>query len=477
MTQKTIVLFQQDLRLSDNPALSHAAERGEVIPVYMWDNQSNACGLGSASKWWLHHSLLALKANLKEHGILLILRQGDTLTLISQLLMETSANAVYWNRCYEPDAIKKENSLKLFLASQKIEAKSFKAGVLFEPCEIVNKQGNFYKVFTPFWKQCLTQSNSIGEPYEVPQFVPSTHDYHCDNIADWKLLPKQPDWASGFYHLWNPGEKYAHKRFYLFLENHLNSYIGNRDIPSSIGTSHLSPHLHWGEISPRQLWSAIRCHEASVGNNSSVEKFLSELGWREFSYYLLYHVPNLPSMPFNEKFNAFPWREDHNALHAWQRGETGYPIVDAGMRELWNTGYMHNRVRMIVASFLTKHLHIDWKQGAAWFWDTLVDADLANNSASWQWVAGCGADAAPYYRIFNPILQGLRFDSSGDYVRRWVTELSNLPNSYIHCPWEAGDIVLHNAGVSLGNNYPNPIVNHSVARKTALDMYKLHKTL
>ena len=473
MTPKTIVLFQQDLRLNDNPALSHAAKRGEVIPVFVFENMES---LGGASKWWLHHSLVALQASLEEQGVHFILRQGDTVAVILQLVKESSADAVYWNRCYEPSAIEKGKSLKAALEPQRIEAKSFKAGLLFEPWEIANKQGNFFKVFTPFWKHCLTQANSIGEPYEVPKFVPSTHRYNCDELTEWKLLPTHPDWAGGLKKLWQAGEKSAHQRLESFLVHRLKAYPEKRDIPSDAGTSYLSPHLHWGEISPRQLWSATRYHEAHAGNSRAAEKFLSELGWREFSYYLLYHVPILPSMAFNPKFQDFPWVYNEAALRAWQRGKTGYPLVDAGMRELWETGYMHNRVRMIAASFLTKHLQVDWKQGAAWFWDTLVDADLANNSASWQWVAGCGADASPYYRIFNPVLQGQRFDPAGDYVRRWIPELSKLPDAYIHCPWEADEKILQHAGISLGKNYPNPIVNHSAARDAALQAYKTYQS-
>jgi deoxyribodipyrimidine photo-lyase len=471
MTKKTIVLFQQDLRLGDNPALTHAAKNGEVIPVYVWNNDA----LGGASKWWLYHSLLALHASLKEHGVQLVLRQGDTLTVISQLLKECGADAVYWNRCYEPHAIEKGKALKTHLEAQKIEAKSFKASLLFEPWEIKNKQGNFFKVFTPFWRHCLAQNSSIGEPYNIPELLPSTRAHASDDLAEWQLLPSRPDWSGGLYKRWHPGETSAHQRLELFLHNHLNAYPEKRDIPSHAGTSYLSAHLHWGEISPRQLYHATRYHEALAGNSRAAEKFLSELGWREFSYYLLYHVPNLPSMPFNQIFKNFPWVRNDESLRAWQRGKTGYPLVDAGMRELWETGYMHNRVRMIAASFLTKHLQLDWKQGAAWFFDTLVDADLANNSASWQWVAGCGADASPYYRIFNPILQGQRFDPTGDYVRRWVPELSTLPDAYIHCPWEADEKTLRHAGVVLGENYPGPIVNHATARDAALHAYKMCK--
>ena len=470
--RKTILWFQQDLRLRDNPALCHAAERGEVIPVYVWENAPGPHNLGGASKFWLHHSLRALHAALEAHGVRLLLLRGDPLAVIPELLGQTGADAVVWNRCYEPHAIEKAKSLKALLAVRAISAKSFKAGLLFEPWEIANQQGGFFKVFTPFWKRCLAQSGDIGAPLGLPPLLPSTHCAPSEDLHTWGLLPTRPDWSGGLAATWQPGECSAQQRLDAFLENRLGTYAANRDIPAIGTTSCLSPHLHWGEISPRQIWHAARQTEARVGPHGVADKFLSELGWREFSYHLLFHVPSLPSRPINPKFDAFPWAQNRQVLRAWQRGKTGYPLVDAGMRELWATGYMHNRVRMIVASFLTKHLLIDWRDGAAWFWDTLVDADLANNSASWQWVAGCGADAAPYYRIFNPILQGERFDPSGAYVRRWVGELSRLPDADIHRPWEADASILQKAGVALGQDYPFPIIGHAEARAAALTAYK-----
>ena len=470
--RKTILWFQRDLRLSDHPALCHAAKRSEVVPVFVWEDSPGPNSLGGASKYWLHHSLRALRAALEAHGVRLLLLRGDPLAAIPQLLDRVGADAIVWNRRYEPQAIATATSLKAILTARGIEAKSFKAGLLFEPWEIANQQGNFFKVFTPFWKHCLAQSGQIGAPLGVPALLPSTHSLPSEDLAGWNLLPTQPDWSGGLAAAWQPGESAAHQRLHAFLENRLSTYAAKRDFPAIAATSSLSPHLHWGEISPRQVWHAARQAEALAGQHGSADKFLSELGWREFSYHLLFHAPSLPARPLNPKFQHFPWSDNPQFLRAWQRGKTGYPLVDAGMRELWKTGYMHNRVRMIAASFLTKHLLIDWRQGAAWFWDTLVDADLANNSASWQWVAGCGADAAPYYRIFNPILQGQRFDPSGAYVRRWVPELSRLPDAYVHCPRETDEKTLKSAGLALGKDYPLPIIGHASARAAALDAYK-----
>lgn len=508
--RKTILWVQRDLRLRDNPALCHAAERGEVIPVYVGEDAQGPASpahfqktrrrafvsenaqdqiaiasnpvkssadfpddaLGGAGKFWLHHSLRAFDAALQARGVRLLLRRGDPLAVIPDLLDQTGADAVVWNRGYEPLAIEKAKSLKALLAARAASAKSFKAGLLFEPWEIANQQGGYFKVFTPFWKRCLAQSGEIGAPLGVPPLVPSTHFLASEDLRAWELLPTRPDWSGGLAATWQPGEGAALKRLDTFLESRLGAYAAMRDMPAIGATSALSPHLHWGEVSPRQVWHATRAREAGAGPPGVAEKFLSELGWREFSHHLLFHVPSLPARPLNPKFDDFPWAHNPQFLRAWQRGKTGYPLVDAGMRELWATGYMHNRVRMIVASFLTKHLLIDWRCGAAWFWDTLVDADLANNSASWQWVAGCGADAAPYYRIFNPILQGERFDPSGVYVRRWVSELSRLPDAAIHRPWEADRHTLQSAGVELGKDYPFPIIDHAEARAAALNAYK-----
>ena len=377
---------------------------------------------------------------------------------------------MYWNRRYEPHGIASNKALKTALLDQGIAAKSFNAGLLFEPWDVANKQGGYFKVFTPFWRHC--QTRDIADALLAPSLQAATGHYPTDRLEDWRLLPTQPDWAIGIKEHWCPGEEGALERLYAFLDQRLSDYAHMRDVPAAQITSGLSPHLHFGEIGPRQLWHAAR-HCQMLGNGGiSVDKFLSELGWREFSYYLLYHVPTLASQPFNPKFSAFDWVEDNRALHAWQSGKTGYPIVDAGMRELWCTGTMHNRVRMIVASFLTKDLLIDWRKGAAWFWDTLVDADLASNSASWQWVAGSGADASPYYRIFNPVLQGEKFDPKGEYVRRWVPELGMMPDRTIHSPWKADKEALAAAGVTLGTHYPFPIVDHTKAREEAMRRYK-----
>jgi deoxyribodipyrimidine photo-lyase len=462
---KTLVLLQQDLRLHDNPALDGAAKRGAVIPVYILDESDP---IGAASRWWLHYSLVALQAQLSARGITLILRRGNIEKIILELVQSYKADAVYWNRCYEPPRIETLKKLKTALQEQSLEAKSFKANLLFDPWEVTNKQGGIYKVFTPFWKQCLMQIPS-EEALAIPVMKPNATAIHTDDLNDWQLLPFSPDWSKGLQERWTPGEEGAYRRLDFFIEHHLAGYAKGRDIPADNGTSYLSPHLHFGEISPRQIYNRIQMQQQHAGASA---KFLSELGWREFSYYLLYHFPTLAKLPFNSKFTEFPWVDDGESLIKWQKGLTGYPIVDAGMRELWHTGYMHNRVRMITASFLTKDLRIHWLEGAAWFFDTLVDADLANNSASWQWVAGSGADASPYYRIFNPMLQGQRFDPEGAYVKRWIPELSKLPASAIHNPWEADSATLARAGVVLGKTYPLPMVNHAKARDIALDLYK-----
>ncbi|MBO0345027.1 deoxyribodipyrimidine photo-lyase [Roseibium sp. CAU 1637] len=467
----TIVWFRQDLRVSDNPALQEAAGRGKVLPVYVLEDPTKSGDthpLGGASRWWLHHSLAALQ---KDLGRLLLMR-GDPRMAIPQLVKQTGATAVFWNRCYEPHAIERDSDLKSDLKANGIEVRSFKASLLLEPFEIETKTGGPYKVYSPFWR--ALKDKTIDPPLAPPKALELADFKTEDQLEDLELLPHGPNWAEGWEKLWQPGEQGALEQFESFLTNGLEGYGTLRNRPDKPNISRLSPHLHFGEISPRQLWHRIRDgHDTQDG-----EKFLSEVAWRDFSYHLLYHFPKLASENWKQDFDAYPWVDSESNLKAWQRGQTGYPIVDAGMRELWQTGYMHNRVRMIVASFLIKHLRIDWRRGEEWFRDTLVDADLANNSAGWQWVAGSGADASPYFRIFNPMTQGEKFDPDGDYVRKWVPELAELPQEYLNVPFKAPSDVLRKAGVQLGQTYPKPLVDHAKARQAALDGYesiKQHK--
>ena len=458
----SIVWFRHDLRLTDNPAFIEAFNNSKaIIPLYIYDEANSV--LGEAQKWWLHHSLMSLDKSLQEYGLSLVLRKGNPLQIILELSEQLGVEAaVYWNRCYEPQSIERDKQIKSTLLQKGILATSSNGTVLNEPWTIKNKSGDYFKVFTPYWRECLKQiriplcSNLSNRPNKI---IASS-----DELSQWKLLPSL-SWASRFADYWQPGEQGAQKKLNDFIDNNLKDYKINRDIPKKDATSRLSPHLHFGEISPWKVYEAIEFAKLDASCDiASAERFLSELGWREFSVHLLYHFPKLPQANFKEAFNAFPWNDDASSLKRWQKGMTGYPIVDAGMRELWATGYMHNRVRMIVASFLTKHLLIDWRLGADWFLDTLVDADLANNSASWQWVAGCGADAAPYFRIFNPILQSQKFDPDGVYIRQWVPELAQLSNQYLHQPWTEDTL--------LKKGYPEPIIAHEVARKRALECYK-----
>lgn len=466
----TILWFRQDLRLSDNPALDHAARNGDVLPVYILDETGEGYARpGAASNWWLHHSLEALSADLGH----LILRRGDPMAILRDLIRETGAASVVWNRCYDPHAIQRDKKLKSALTEDGVDVHSFNASLLHEPWEIKTGAGGPYKVFTPFWRAIRTRDP--GAPSHRPENI-KLATAKSDRLADWNLTPSRPDWAGGWPDIWSPGEAGARKRFDNFLRSRLARYADERDRPDADATSSLSPHLHFGEIGPRQIWRRIHTYsEEHPELSKPADKFLSELAWRDFAHHLLYHFPTLPAENWKPDFNAFPWSNSKRHLSAWQRGQTGYPMVDAGMRELWATGVMHNRVRMITASFLIKHLRIDWREGQAWFWDTLVDADLANNAASWQWVAGSGADAAPFFRIFNPITQGERFDPDGAYIRRWCPELAELETKYIHAPWEAPEDALQSAGIELGADYPYPIVDHKTARQDALDAYEKTK--
>ncbi|AWN74836.1 deoxyribodipyrimidine photo-lyase [Legionella anisa] len=459
-----LVWFRYDLRLNDNPAFIEACSHHQfVIPLYIYDEKNSV--LGGAQAWWLHHSLTSLSNSLAQIGLYLTLRKGDPLEIILDLLKKISVSSVYWNRCYEPAALLRDKKIKATLLDQGIEVHSSNGSLFHEPWTIKNKSGDYFKVFTPYWKHCKQTLNI--QPARHLEHRPAGIEVQSDKLLEWKLLPTI-NWAARFNDYWTPGEGGAQHKLHDFIEHHLNGYKKNRDFPIKNATSRLSPHLHFGEISPRTILRAIELAKLDPNCDlSSVEHFLSELGWREFSVYLLYHFPKLPYENFRNEFDAFPWHNDEKLLSCWQKGLTGYPIIDAGMRELWATGYMHNRVRMIVASFLTKGLLIDWRLGADWFLDTLVDADLANNSASWQWVAGCGADAVPYFRIFNPVLQSQKFDPDGSYIRHWVLELSQLDSQSIHAPWASKEC----NRIYLDTNYPKPIINNHEARMRALYYY------
>lgn len=462
-----IVWFRQDLRLADNPALIAAAAIGRpLIPLYIWD-EALEWAPGGASRWWLHGSLENLGAALAKHGTPLILRRGKTADVLDQVIAETGADGVYWNRCYEPAVIRRDSVIKKDLAARGIAAESFNGALLFEPWELKTQSGGPFKVYTPFSAAAFKQTPRA--PRAAPRKLTAfTAKIASAPLASWKLRPSAPDWARGLRDTWTPGEKGAQGRWATFFEEALGGYARARDLPGTAGTSRLSPHLHFGEISVHQLWAECGRLEPTAG----VATFQKELLWREFAHHLLFHFPAMPAEPLRPAFADFPWRKDRKRLTAWQKGQTGYPIVDAGMRELWHTGWMHNRVRMIAASFLVKHLLQPWQAGEGWFWDTLVDADLANNAASWQWVAGCGMDAAPYFRVFNPVLQGEKFDAAGAYVRRWVPEIAGLPDQYLHAPWQAPPLALAEAKVKLGASYPLPVVDHKHARERALAAFK-----
>jgi deoxyribodipyrimidine photo-lyase len=483
----TIVWFRLDLRLADNPALHAAVERGRpIVPVFIWSpDEEGAWAPGAASRWWLHQSLKSFDASLRELGSRLILRRGPSLPSLRELVKETGADSVFWNRRYEPALIARDTEIKKTLQADGLQVESFNSALLFEPWEIKNSTGKPFQVFTPFWRACLSRSATPGGVADksavagrVPPrgtsstlLAPSLWPKSLP-LASLELEPKL-DWASGMRAAWKPGEAGAKEQFDRFLKEAVTEYPQGRDRPDLAGTSRLSPHLHFGEISPRQIWE--RCSRARRARHQASDSFsayLRQLGWREFAHHLLYHFPHTPDAPLRSEFARFPWTKDPKALKAWQRGRTGYPLVDAGMRELWTTGWMHNRVRMVVASLLVKDLLLPWQEGARWFWDTLVDADLANNTLGWQWVAGCGADAAPFFRIFNPVNQGEKFDPNGDYVRRWCPELARLPAPWIRKPWEAPPAVLQDAGVALDRTYPKPIIRHAIARMRALATYK-----
>ena len=465
--------FRQDLRLSDNPALDSAAQYETLIPLYILDEvNSGEFKMGAASKWWLHQSLTKLNESLD--GKLLVY-QGNPHEILNKLIEEQEVSYVTWNRCYEPWRIDRDKEIKRNFEDKNVAVESFSASLLWEPWTISKDDGTPYRVFTPFYKKgCLNSEEPRLPAGKVDLSNLYSEDLSSDSITDLNLLPTIK-WYKSFEEEWNPGEIGAEQNLNSFLDSGLLNYKEGRNFPSQEFVSRLSPHLHFGEISPNEVWYRAKTKEGISGIEKSLAHFHSELGWREFSYYLLYHFPDLPNKNFQEKFDIFPWQENEEFLALWQKGNTGYPIVDAGMRELWQTGYMHNRLRMIVGSFLVKNLLIDWRFGERWFWDCLVDADLASNSASWQWVAGSGADAAPYFRIFNPITQGLKFDPEGEYTKKYVPELRDLPNKYLFSPWEAPENILADAGIELGKNYPKPMVDLKLSRETALEAFATTK--
>ncbi|MEV7637464.1 deoxyribodipyrimidine photo-lyase [Pseudarthrobacter enclensis] len=463
----SLVWLRDDLRLDDNPALAEAAGLGKPMTVvYVLDEESPGVRpLGGAARWWLHHSLDALATELEAKGSRLVLRRGRSRDIIRKLATQTHAGHLFWNRRYGQPERDIDAGLKEWAADNGIEANSFQANLLFEPWTIRTGSGGPYKVYSPFWRACLA-AGDIRDPLDAPGSLPEPAASGRglpagDALGSWKLLPTSPDWSGGLAETWEPGEHGAAKRLEDFLDGPIEDYGTGRNIPGTEGTSKLSPHLRFGELSPFRVWREIRRrHPRKVP--ADVEIFRSELGWREFNWHLLYHNPDLATRNFRPQFDNFKWGSpSRKELAAWQQGNTGYPLVDAGMRQLWQTGWMHNRVRMAAASFLVKNLLTDWRIGEQWFWDTLVDADAANNPANWQWVAGSGADASPYYRIFNPVTQSKKFDAGGDYLRKFIPEIARIEGKQVHEPWNAET-----------DGYPAPLVDLPESRERALDTYQ-----
>jgi deoxyribodipyrimidine photo-lyase len=466
-----IAWLRRDLRLADNPALAEAlAAADAVVPVYVHaPEEEGPWSPGAASRWWLHRSLDSLARDLDRRGSRLIIRRGPALEALSGLAKETGATSIHWNRLYEPARVACDKEVKRVLGERGLHVQSSNGHLLFEPWTVKSGSGDPYRVFTPFWKTCQRSIDQAGAPLPAPRRMPAVRADLASLTLDALELNPRIGWDEGLGDSWRPGEAGASAALKRFAGEALGSYDRDRNRPDLAGTSRLSPYLHFGELSPRQVLAAARVPGA--GDSAGAEAFIRELGWREFAHHLLYHYPHTPEAPLDARFQKLSWRSDPAQLQAWQRGQTGYPIVDAGMRELWRTGWMHNRVRMIVASLLTKNLFMHWLEGARWFWDTLVDADLANNTLGWQWTAGCGADAAPYYRVFNPALQAEKFDPERRYIRQWIPELAALPDKWIHRPWAAPDEVLAAAGVELDQTYPAPIVDPRGSRDEALERF------
>ena len=470
-TNEKIIIFwfRQDLRIIDNPGLSKSLTSDKVLPIYILDDtNSNDFAMGAASRWWLHNSLRELNKNLDNK---LSLYKGDPSEILESLSSRFNIKGIFWNRCYEPWRIERDKKIKSKFIEKDIIVETFNSALLWEPWEILKSDNTPYKVFTPYYRKGCLMSEAPRKPLSAPNLNTLFEDEeNILQLDDLNLLPRIK-WYKEMERLWEPGEKGAHKKLESFLSDGLLGYKEGRNFPSKKNVSQLSAHMHYGEISPNQVWHRAKLKKELSGIEKDLDHFLSELGWREFSYNLLFHFPELPRENLQKKFDNFPWIENEILFDKWKKGLTGYPIVDAGMRELWQTGYMHNRVRMIVGSFLVKNLLLHWHKGEEWFWDCLIDADLANNSASWQWVAGSGADAAPYFRIFNPMLQGKRFDPDGSYIKKFIPELEQLPNKYIFSPWEAPIEVLSEANIELGSDYPEPIVELTKSRDRALEAF------
>ncbi|MDG2141485.1 MAG: deoxyribodipyrimidine photo-lyase [Gammaproteobacteria bacterium] len=469
-TSRSIIWFRQDLRVEDNPALEAAILAGAILPIYILDdNSAGSWKMGAASRWWLHHSLTKLNERL--NGKLYVFR-GEACKILKRLTRENKIQKVFWNRCYEPWRTARDEIIKKDLEGIGLEVKSFNGSLLWEPWDILKADDTPYKVFTPFYKRALTSSLSQAIPQNYLAKLETIAYLQSENkINSLELLPKN-NWHDSLSNNWCPGEIGGQRALQEFLRNRIPNYKSGRDYPALNAVSRISPHLHFGELSAKQIWKELKTNALHPKIDSQIEHFQRELVWREFSYSLLFHFPSITEKNMNEKFNLFPWEKNEDLLTKWQRGQTGFPLIDAGMRELWQTGYMHNRVRMIVASFLVKNLLIHWKEGARWFWDCLVDADLASNTCSWQWVAGCGVDAAPYFRIFNPVTQSLKFDANADYIKTYVPELENCPTKFIHNPSSAPDASLKDVGIKLGTDYPRTIVDLKLTRTKALEAYK-----
>ena len=461
--------FRQDLRISQNPSLEALSKRvDQIVPIYILDPKQR---IGSVSKWWLEQSLKNLSNNIEKKNGKLKIFVGNPFDIIQSFIFNKNIECFYWNRLYDPYSIKRDKKIKSLLKLEGINCVTFNSYLLNEPWEIKNKSGSFFKVFTPYWRHCneITRERKPDKKIQDIKFY-NLNIKNSKNIQDLKLINKKLKWTDKIHKYWSPGENNAQLQLQEFINNKADYYSIGRDRPDKNLTSRLSPHLHFGEISPIEIYNQVNVSKKI--NSQNKDKFLAEIGWRDFSYNLLYHYPDMTKNPIQNKFNKFPWLKDNKNLKKWQKGFTGIPIVDAGMRQLYETGWMHNRVRMIVGSFLTKNLLLHWKLGEDWFFDTLVDADIASNSAGWQWISGCGADASPYFRIFNPILQGQKFDPKGEYVKKYIPELQNVKDKFIHNPWEMPEENQLACGCRIGTDYPNPIVDLKETRSRALSAFK-----